>query len=119
MRYIKVFLLVLLFFVVMLFFVQNQEQFSNAVSLKFDPMVIPQITTPPVPRYALLLICFTFGALVVLAMLGWDRITLGTRLSASRHRVSSLQKQLEKAKEEIAQLKAEKEQAAQAETASA
>ena len=41
MRYIKVFLLVLLFFVVMMLFVQNQAQFSDAVTLKFDPMFAP------------------------------------------------------------------------------
>ena len=37
MRYIKVFLLVLLFFVIMMLFVQNQASFSDPVTLKFDP----------------------------------------------------------------------------------
>ncbi len=95
MRYIKVFLLILLFFVVMLLFVQNQPAFSDSVVLKFDPMIMPEFTSMPMPRYALLLICFALGAIVVLAMLLWDRLSLSSRLAASRRRENSLRKQLE------------------------
>ena len=90
MRYIKVFLLVLLFFVVMMLFVQNQPLFSDAVSLKVDPMFAPAITTAPIPRYALLLISFALGAAVVLLMLIWDRLALSGRASAARRRAKRL-----------------------------
>ena len=69
MRYIKVFLLVLLFFVIMMLFVQNQASFSDPVTLKFDPMFAPVMESMPLPRYALLLMSFALGAVVVLAML--------------------------------------------------
>ena len=106
MRYIKVFLLVLLFFVVMMLFVQNQPLFSDAVSLKVDPMFAPAITTAPVTRYALLLISFALGAAVVLLMLIWDRIALSGRASAARRRASSLQKRLDKMTAEKQKLEA-------------
>ncbi len=106
MRYIKVFLLVLLFFVVMMLFVQNQASFSDAVTLKFDPMFAPALTSMPLPRYALLLICFALGAAVVLAMLMWDRIALSGRLAASHRRAASLQKQVSKLTAEKEKLEA-------------
>ena len=65
MRYIKVFLLVLLFFVIMMLFVQNQASFSDPVTLKFDPMFAPVMESMPLPRYALLLMSFALGAVVV------------------------------------------------------
>ncbi|MBQ4616025.1 MAG: LapA family protein [Mailhella sp.] len=110
MRYIKVFLLVLLFFVIMMLFVQNQAQFSDAVTLKFDPMFAPAMESIPLPRYALLLICFALGAFVVLAMLLWDRLSLSSRLAAARRRGNSLQKQLDKANAQLAKVTEEKKQ---------
>lgn len=106
MRYIKVFLLILLFFVVMMLFVQNQPSFSDSVVLKFDPMFMPELTSTPLPRYALLLICFALGAAVVLAMLLWDRLSLSSRLAASRRRENALRKQLEKITAEKEKLEA-------------
>ena len=94
MRYLKVFFLVVIFFLVMMFFVQNQASFSDPVTLKFDPMFAPVVTSIPLPRYSLMLICFALGAAVVLAMLLWDRVTLTSRLAASRRRISALQKKL-------------------------
>ena len=110
MRYIKVFLLVVLFFVIMMLFVQNQAQFSDAVTLKFDPMFAPAMESIPLPRYALLLICFALGAFVVLAMLLWDRLSLSSRLAAARRRGNSLQKQLDKANAQLAKVTEEKKQ---------
>ena len=106
MRYIKVFLLVLLFFVVMMLFVQNQPLFSDAVSLKVDPMFAPAITTAPIPRYALLLISFALGAAGGLLMLIWDRLALSGRASAARRRATSLQKRLDKMTAEKQKLEA-------------
>ena len=111
MRYIKVFLLVLLFFVIMMLFVQNQASFSDSVTLTFDTMFGPTFKSMPLPRYALLLMSFALGAVVVLSMLLWDRLTLSSRLGAARHRGNSLQKQLDKANAQIEKLTAAKAQA--------
>ena len=108
MRYIKVFLFVLLFFLIMMLFVQNQASFSDPVTLKFDPLFAPAMESMPLPRYALLLISFALGAFVVLAMLLWDRLTLYSSLAAARRRGNSLQKQLDKANAQIEKLTADK-----------
>jgi uncharacterized membrane protein YciS (DUF1049 family) len=108
MRYIKVFLFVLLFFLIMMLFVQNQASFSDAVTLKFDPLIAPAMQSIPLPRYALLLISFAMGAGLVLAMLLWDRLTLSSRLAVASRRGNSLQKQLDKANAQIEKLNAEK-----------
>ena len=121
MRYIKVFLLVLLFFVIMMLFVQNQASFSDPVTLKFDPLFAPAMESIPLPRYALLLICFAMGAGLVLAMLVWDRLSLSSRLAVASRRGNALQKQLDKANAQIEKLTAEKAalEAAKAEAAPA
>ena len=108
MRYIKVFLFVLLFFLIMMLFVQNQASFSDPVTLKFDPLFAPAMESIPLPRYALLLICFAMGAGLVLAMLVWDRLSLSSRLAVASRRGNSLQKQLDKANAQIEKLTAEK-----------
>ena len=108
MRYIKVFLFVLLFFLIMMLFVQNQASFSDPVTLKFDPLFAPAMQSMPLPRYALLLISFALGAFVVLAMLLWDRLTLSSRLAVASRRGNSLQKQLDKANAQIEKLNADK-----------
>ena len=121
MRYIKVFLFVLLFFLIMMLFVQNQASFSDPVTLKFDPLFAPAMESIPLPRYALLLICFAMGAGLVLAMLLWDRLSLSSRLAVATRRGNSLQKQLDKANAQIEKLTAEKAalEAAKAEAAPA
>lgn len=80
----------------MMLFVQNQASFSDSVTLTFDPMFAPAMTSAAIPRYALLLISFALGAAVVLLMLMWDRMTLAGRASSARRRAASLQKQLDK-----------------------
>ena len=124
MRYIKVFLFVLLFFLIMMLFVQNQASFSDPVTLKFDPLFAPAMESIPLPRYALLLICFALGAGLVLAMLVWDRLSLSSRLAVASRRGNALQKQLDKANAQIEKLTADKaaveaELAAKAEAAPA
>ena len=107
MRYIKVFLFVLLFFLIMMLFVQNQASFSDPVTLKFDPLFAPAMESIPLPRYALLLICFAMGAGLVLAMLVWDRLSLSSRLAVATRRGNALQKQLDKANAQIEKLTAD------------
>lgn len=100
MRYIKVLLLVILFFLVMMFFVQNQGAFSQSLPLKLDLLFLPPIESAPLPFYTLLIICFVLGALCILAMLMWDRLSLSAKLTMANMRIRSLEKELSKATRE-------------------
>ena len=109
MRYIKVFLLVLVFFVVMMFFVQNQASFSDPVTLRLDVLFLPSMESMPIPLYAIMLACFAVGAVLVLLMLIWDRIVVMGRLSAAQVRLekerteveTKLQQKLEDAEQRV------------------
>ena len=92
MRYIKVLLLVILFFLVMMFFVQNQSAFSQAVALKLDLLFLPPVESAPLPFYTLLIICFVLGALCILAMLMWDRVSLSAKLTMANMRAAALKR---------------------------
>ena len=114
MRYIKVFLLVLVFFFVMMFFVQNQGSFSEPVVLRLDLLFLEPMESIPMPLYSLMLICFTLGGLMVLPLLMWDRMTTTGCLAGARRRIASLEKQL-KAAHESADAEKEKLNAEKAE----
>ena len=101
MRYIKVLFLVVLFFLVMMFFVQNQSSFSDPVTLKFDVFFLPPIESIPLPLYSIMLICFALGALVVLSMLMWDRMTMSTRIMSLRRKTGGMEKKIVKLEAEL------------------
>ncbi len=105
MRYLKVLLFVLLFFFVMLFFVQNQTVFSQVTPLNLDLMFIPVMTSAPLPLYTLLLVCFVLGALATMAMLIWDRVRIGTKLSFANMRARGFEKDFNKACKQIESVK--------------
>lgn len=109
MRYIKVLLLVLVFFVVMMFFVQNQSSFADPVTLRLDVLFLPPMESLPIPLYAIMLACFASGAILVLLMLVWDRVVITGRLTAARRKITSLEKKLAAATD--AQARLEKERA--------
>lgn len=104
MRYLKVFILVLVFFIVMMFFVQNQASFADPVVLKLDLLVIEPIETIPLPLYSVMLICFALGAFLVLLMLMWDRVALSSRVMAARRRANAFEKKLNKVESELTTL---------------
>ncbi len=104
MRYLKVFLLVIIFFIVMMFFVQNQSSFSEPVVLKLDLLLIPAMESIPLPLYSVMLICFALGALLVLLMLMWDRVTISSRAIAARRKAMTLEKKLNQVETELANL---------------
>ncbi len=119
MRYIKVLLLVILFFLVMMFFVQNQGAFSQSVPLKLDLLFLAPVESAPMPFYTMLIICFVLGALCILAMLMWDRLSLSAKLTMANMRVRSLEKELAKAlkESETTQQKLDKSEARAAQLA--
>ena len=99
MRYLKVLLMILLFFLVTLFFVDNQGAFSYKLPLKLDLRIFPPISTEqPIPCYFMLLACFLLGSIITLLMLVWDRLSLSTRLSLCRMRSNGLEKDLNRAR---------------------
>ncbi len=108
MRYLKVLLLVCVFFLVMMFFVQNQASFADPVILRADLFFLPAMESIPIPLYSLMLICFALGALLVLLMLMWDRITLTGKLTKARRRAIALQKKVEKLAESLQKAEEEK-----------
>lgn len=102
MRYLKVFLLVLVFLLVMMFFVQNQASFSDPVTLHMDMLFMPPMQSLPLPLYAIMLICFSLGALLVLLMLIWDRMAIMSRLSSVKRKSAALEKKLQSAEIDLA-----------------
>ncbi len=96
MRYLKVLFTVIIFYVVMLFFVQNQASFDEPVALTLDLLFMPPMQSIPLPVYAIMLMCFTLGGLLVLSMLIWDRLTISARCTSARSKSSSLEKKLQK-----------------------
>lgn len=95
MRYLKVLLMILLFFMLTLFFMDNLAAFTYKLPLTLDLRFLPAISTEqPIPCYFLLLGCFLLGSIFTLIMLVWDRLSLSTRLSLCRIRANGLEKDL-------------------------
>ena len=96
MRYIKVLLLVLLFFVSMLFFFQNQEALGKEMALKLDLFLpfLPPMKPLALPTYFVLLAGFLLGALFAMALLLWDKLSLSAKLMKAQWRARSLEKEV-------------------------
>ncbi len=101
MRYIKVLLLVLIFFLSMIFLFQNQETLAKDMVLKLNLFFFPPFQPAPLPTYFILLAGFLLGALCAMALLFWDKLSLSAKLMKARWRVRDLEK-------EVAKLSAEK-----------
>ena len=98
MRYVKVLLLVLIFFLTMVFFFQNQEALSKDMVLKLHLFFIPPMSSIPLPLYFLVLASFAVGALVTLLILLWDKIHLSARHMKATWRVRSLEREVNELK---------------------
>ncbi len=98
MRYIKVLLLVLVFFLCMVFFFQNQEVLSKEMVLKLHLFFTPPMASIPLPLYFLVLAAFLVGALLAILMLAWDKMHLSARLMKATWRVRALEKEAEQLK---------------------
>lgn len=94
MRYVKVLLLVLVFFLSMVFFFQNQEALSKEMVLKLHLFFSNPMTSIPLPFYFLVLVAFLLGALVTIFVLVWDKFHLSARLMKATWRVRALEKDL-------------------------
>jgi len=94
MRYIKVLLLVLIFFVSMLFFFQNQEALGKEMALKLHLFFLPPMKPVPLPTYFVLLAGFLLGALFAIAFLLWDKFSISAKLMKAQWRVRTLEKEV-------------------------
>lgn len=94
MRYVKVLLLVLVFFLTMVFFFQNQEALSKEMTLRLHLFFTDPMVSIPLPFYFLVLAAFLVGALLTICVLVWDKFHLSARLMKATWRVRALEKDL-------------------------
>lgn len=94
MRYVKVLLLVLVFFLSMVFFFQNQEALSKEMTLKLHLFFTEPMVSIPLPFYFLVLAAFLLGAILTLCILVWDKFHLSARLMKATWRIRALEKDL-------------------------
>lgn len=94
MRYIKVLLLVLVFFLSMIFFFQNQEALSKEMVLKLNLFFTPPMASIPLPFYFLVLASFLLGSFVAFIALVWDKMHLSARHMKATWRVRTLEKEV-------------------------
>lgn len=112
MRYIKVLVLAVFFFLALVFFFQNQTVLAQQLQLVLNLFFIPTFTSITLPFYFLIISAFLLGALMSVFLLMWDKFATTARLVKKRWQVSSLQnevihlnRQLDRAKKELAELK--------------
>ncbi len=98
MRYIKVLVVILIFFLSMVFFFQNQAVLSTEMVLNLNLFFIPPMSSISLPFYFLVLAAFLLGAIVSMLALMWDKIQLSTKFMKSTWRVRALEKEVEKLK---------------------
>ena len=96
MRYIKVLLLILIFFASMLFLFQNQAVLAKDMELKLHLFFLPPMKPVLLPTYFVLLAGFLLGALFATALLLWDKITISARLMKAQWKVRNLEKEVAK-----------------------
>jgi hypothetical protein len=94
MRYIKVLLLVLIFFVSMLFLFQNQETLARDMALKLNLFFLPPMKPISLPTYFILLAGFLLGALFSMALLLWDKLAISAKLMKAQWKVRNLEKEV-------------------------
>jgi ATP adenylyltransferase len=94
MRYIKVLLLVLLFFVSMVFFFQNQETLGRDMTLKLNLFFVPPMQAVTLPTYFILLAGFLLGGLFTMVLLLWDKLAISAKLMKANWRVRNLEKEV-------------------------
>ena len=94
MRYIKVLLLVLIFFISMLFLFQNQETLGREMALKLNLFFLPPMQPVSLPTYFVLLAGFLLGALFTTAFFLWDRLALAAKLMKTQWKMRNLEKEV-------------------------
>ncbi len=94
MRYLKVLLLIVLFFLSMVFFFQNQAVLSTEMELHLNLFFIEPMKSIPLPFYFLVLAAFVTGAVLAVLALIWDKMHLSAKHMRASWRVKSLEKEV-------------------------
>lgn len=93
MRYVKVFVVVLLFFFGITFFIQNTQFLNTEIKLSFNLLGIDW-SSSPVPVYLFILSAFVVGVLVSLVYFFLDKLRQGKELRWYKGRVKSLEQEI-------------------------
>lgn len=94
MRFIKIFLLVLIFFVFAVFVLQNHTVLGEDISFRFDVFVWPPFESIPLPMYFIVLAAFFIGAFICLLFLAGDRIKALFALRRAHKRIRVLEQEV-------------------------
>lgn len=94
MRFVKVLVLVLVFFISMMFFVQNNAVLSQTVALKLDLFFDTAWSSIELPFYFMVLCAFLLGALLTMLLLMISRMRAGAALRRANKRIRVLEKEL-------------------------
>lgn len=94
MRFVKVLVLVLVFFISMLFFVQNNAVLSQTVTLTLDLFFDTAWTSMALPFYFMILCAFLLGALLTMLLLMLSRMRASAALRRANKRIRILEKEL-------------------------
>ncbi|HMB31735.1 MAG TPA: LapA family protein [Desulfohalobiaceae bacterium] len=93
MRYIKVLVVVFLFFVCIVFFVQNTGSLSETFSLRFHLLGIDWESSPT-PIYTFVLVAFLVGVIVSMFYFLLEKLRQGKELKRARAYISDLEEEL-------------------------
>jgi putative membrane protein len=93
MRYLKVIILVLIFFFSMLFFVQNTELLSTSLTLKLD-LLGKHYESQEIPTYLLILVAFVLGAFISLFYFLAEKIKLSQQVRSYKAKIADLEKEV-------------------------
>lgn len=85
----------------MMFFLQNQTVLSSLIVLNMDMIFLEPMLTKPIHLYTIILTAFTSGAILILLIFIWERLSLSRQLSSSKKKILQLEKSLEKLHEEL------------------
>ena len=93
MRFLKVLILVLLFFFSMMFFVQNTEVLSQTMALRFN-LFVRSWETMPLPFYFLLLLGVLGGGLFTLTYFFAEKMRLTKQLREYKEKSARLEQEV-------------------------
>jgi len=93
MRYVKVLVIVLIFFFGLTFFVQNTETLSTKLTFSMD-LFGWSWASSPVPVYLFILIAFVLGAIISMLYFFLDKLRQGKELRKNRSKIKDLEQEL-------------------------
>ncbi len=93
MKYLRIAVLILLFFLSMLFFVQNQEILSKTTRLYLSIFGL-ELHSREIPYYLIILLAFVAGGFVTLAYFLTEKIRHGEELKRCKSKIKDLEEEV-------------------------